>query len=46
MKKVLMASILKNSLLIDNIYEMIISAKEIANEAKAGQFVQLYTGAE
>lgn len=44
MKKVLMASILKNSLLIDNIYEMIISAKEIANEAKAGQFVQLYTG--
>lgn len=43
MKTVLMAEIIKNRQFSDGIYEMVISAPEIAKEAKAGQFLNLYT---
>jgi dihydroorotate dehydrogenase electron transfer subunit len=34
--------IIKNEVIIDQVYEMIIEARDIAEEAKAGQFVNLY----
>ena len=44
MKIVEMAIVLKNSKLVDNIYELIIKSPKIVKEAKAGQFVNVYTG--
>lgn len=44
MKTVLMAKVLKNTFMTEEICEMIILAPEIAEESKAGQFVDLYTG--
>ena len=44
MKKILKAEILKNESISSSIFEMIISAGEIASETKAGQFINLYTG--
>ncbi len=44
MKTVCMAEILKNECYIDNIYDMVLLAPEIAKEAKCGQFVNVYTG--
>ncbi len=44
MKTIIMAKILKNTKFSEGIYEMELSAPEIAKEAKPGQFVNLYTG--
>ena len=44
MKKIEQAVILKNQCYIDNIYDMVLYAPEIANVAKAGQFINVYTG--
>lgn len=44
MKTIAIADILSNNKLCDGIYEMIIEATSIAKEAKAGQFVNIYTG--
>lgn len=41
-KSKLMCKILKNDLIVDQVYEMVISCHDIAVEAKAGQFVNLY----
>ncbi|MEA5084695.1 MAG: dihydroorotate dehydrogenase electron transfer subunit [Lachnospiraceae bacterium] len=44
MKSIAIAEILYNNKLSDGIFEMIIAAEAIAKEAKAGQFVNVYTG--
>lgn len=44
MKTVVMAKVLSNIKFSEGIYEMKVSAPEIAKEAKPGQFVNLYTG--
>lgn len=44
MKKIEQAVILKNKCYIDNIYDMVLYAPEIANVAQAGQFINIYTG--
>lgn len=44
MKSIAIAEILSNNKLSDGIFEMIIAAESIAKEAKAGQFVNVYTG--
>ena len=44
MKKIEQAVILKNQCYIDNIYDMVLYVPEIANVAKAGQFINVYTG--
>ena len=44
MKKIEQAIIIKNKCYINNIYEMVLFAPEIANLAKAGQFINMYTG--
>jgi len=44
MKSITIAEILYNNKLSDGIFEMIIEAAAIAKEAKAGQFVNVYTG--
>ena len=44
MKKIEQAIILKNECYINNIYNMVLFAPEIANLAKAGQFINVYTG--
>lgn len=44
MKTIENAEILKNKLFAPNIWEMVIKTPKIVQEAKAGQFVNLYTG--
>lgn len=44
MKNIVMAEVLKNERVTGEVFEMIIRVPEIAQEAKAGQFVNLYTG--
>lgn len=44
MKKIENAIIIKNDCYTDNIYDMLLSAPEIANLAQAGQFINVYTG--
>jgi 2-polyprenylphenol hydroxylase and related flavodoxin oxidoreductases len=44
MKSIAIAEILSNNKLSDGIFEMIIAVDSIAKEAKAGQFVNVYTG--
>lgn len=43
MKKIEQAMILKNDCYVDNIYDMLLSAPEVASSAKPGQFINLYT---
>lgn len=43
MKKIEQAIIIKNDCYINNIYDMLLSAPEIANLAKPGQFINIYT---
>lgn len=44
MKSVHIAEIIKNEDISENIYDMTISAPEIAEYAKSGQFINVYTG--
>lgn len=44
MKKLVQATILKNECYIDGIFDMVLSAPEIAELAQPGQFLNLYTG--
>ena len=44
MKKIEQGMILKNECYVDNIYDMILLAPEVANLAKPGQFINVYTG--
>lgn len=44
MKTMLMAEVIKNQSVSEGIFEIIISAPEIAEKAVAGQFIDLYTG--
>ena len=44
MKRIIKAVVLQNRKLEDGIFDMCLSAPEIASEVKAGQFVNLYTG--
>lgn len=44
MKKIEQATILKNECYVNNIYDMVIFAPEVANIAKSGQFINVYTG--
>ena len=46
MKKYLTAKIISNDNICENIFEMVIAVPEIASEAKAGQFVNVYTGSK
>ncbi len=44
MKKLVQAVILKNECYVDHIFDMLLSAREIAELANPGQFINLYTG--
>ncbi len=44
MKSIHIAEIIKNQDISENIYDMTILVPEIAKEAKAGQFINVYTG--
>lgn len=44
MKTIEMGEVLFQEVLVDGIFELILSVPAIAKEAKAGQFVELYTG--
>ena len=46
MKKYLTAKIISNSNICENIFEMVVAVPEIVHEAKAGQFVNVYTGSK
>lgn len=44
MKKIEQAKILKNERYAEQIYEMVLFAPEVTALAKAGQFINIYTG--
>ena len=46
MKKYLMAEIISNNKICENIFEMVIAVPEIVHVATAGQFVNVYTGSK
>lgn len=46
MKSVEMAKVISNKNITANIYDMVLECPEIAAQAKAGQFVEVYTGSK